>query len=88
MRKQANRGRKDQRREKKEEETHHEILVTVDRNSFYRKLHDFLQEVWKKGQQKEKSAEILAKDATPVLSTLSTSIPSMTTRSFQVSGTI
>jgi len=45
MRKQANRGRKDQRREKKEEETHHEISVTVDRNNFYRKLHDFLQEV-------------------------------------------
>ena len=37
MRKQANRGRKDQRRGKKEEETHHERSVTVDRNSFYRK---------------------------------------------------
>ena len=31
MRKQANRGRKDQRRRKNEEETHHEISVTVDR---------------------------------------------------------
>ena len=37
MRKQANRGRKDQRRRKNEEETHHEISVTVDRNIFYRK---------------------------------------------------
>ena len=35
-----------------------------------------------KGQQKEKSAEILAKEAELVLATLSTSIPSMNTHSF------
>ena len=37
MRKQANRGRKAQRRGKKEENTHHERSVTVDRNSFHTK---------------------------------------------------
>ena len=41
-----------------------------------------------KGQQKEKSAEILAKEVAYVLATLSTSIPSMNTHSFQGSDTI
>lgn len=48
----------------------------------------FLQESLKKGQQKEKSAEILAKEVAHVLATPSTSIPSMNTHFFQGSGTI
>ena len=41
-----------------------------------------------KGQQKEKLVEILAKEAAPVLATLSTSIPSMSTHFFEGSDTI
>ena len=41
-----------------------------------------------KGQQKEKLAKILAREAAPVLATLSTSIPSTNTHFFQGSDTI
>ena len=41
-----------------------------------------------KGKQKEKSAELLAKEVAPVFATISTSIPSMNTHSFQGSDTI
>ena len=43
---------------------------------------------FEKGQQKEKSAEILAREVAPMLATLITSIPSMNTHSFQGSDII
>jgi len=59
MRKQANRVIKDQRREKKEEETHHEKSVTVDRSSFYRKPeNDHYRTFYRKFGKREAEGEI------------------------------
>jgi len=78
--KKANRGREDQRREKKEEETHHEI--SAKQTKTVRKVSIGSQKIvniglstgsLETGQQKEKSPEILAREAVAVLATLSTS---------------
>ena len=60
--------------------------MTVDRNSFYRKPENghyrtFYRKFGERAAE-EKLAEILAREETPVLATLSTSIPSMNTHLF------
>ena len=92
MRKQANRGREDKEEEKRRKRHtmryQWQQTETVSTGTQKTATTGLSTGSLGKGQQKEKLAEILAREAAPVLATLSTSIPSMNTHFFQGSDTI